>query len=195
MLPTSIAGITPAWWHLPLLVAIAVVVRSLAWSNAPARVTSGANRLSGASVAIYPKADRIERRADGALAIVDYKTGAPPRAGDVELGFAPQLPLEAVIAAAGGFADVPAGEVAALEYWRLSGGQPPGEIVPLRADPDALAAAARDGLARLIARFDAPATGYPSVPRPLRAPRFSDYAHLARIKEWSLGGVAVEGPA
>ncbi|MDX1425669.1 MAG: double-strand break repair protein AddB, partial [Kiloniellales bacterium] len=141
------------------------------------------------------KADRIERRADGALAIVDYKTGAPPRAGDVELGFAPQLPLEAVIAAAGGFADVPAGEVAALEYWRLSGGQPPGEIVPLRADPDALAAAARDGLARLIARFDDPATGYPSVPRPLRAPRFSDYAHLARIKEWSLGGVAVEGPA
>ena len=37
-------------------------------------------------------------------------------------------------------------------------------------------------------RFDDPETGYPAVPRPLRAPRFNDYAHLARLKEWSLGG-------
>ena len=140
------------------------------------------------------KADRIDRLADGRLAIVDYKTGAPPRAKDVEQGFAPQLPLEAVIAQAGGFDGVAAGEVAALQYWRLSGGQPPGAIVPLKAEPAALAEAARTGLERLIACFDDPATAYPSVPRPLQAPRFNDYAHLARIKEWSLGGFAMDGP-
>ena len=40
--------------------------------------------------------------------------------------------------------------------------------------------------ARLIARFDDPATPYRSAPRPEHAPRFTDYAQLARIKEWSL---------
>ena len=43
------------------------------------------------------------------------------------------------------------------------------------------------GLMGLIARFDLPETPYLSQPRGL-APRFSDYAHLARVKEWSAGG-------
>jgi ATP-dependent helicase/nuclease subunit B len=40
----------------------------------------------------------------------------------------------------------------------------------------------------LIAEFDNPETPYRSRPRPGIAPRFSDYDHLARIKEWSAGG-------
>ena len=39
----------------------------------------------------------------------------------------------------------------------------------------------------VVARFDDPKTPYHAVPRPDRAPVFSDYAHLARIKEWSAG--------
>jgi ATP-dependent helicase/nuclease subunit B len=105
----------------------------------------------------------------------------------VKQGLAPQLPLEAVIAQAGGFEGVPGGAVSALQYWRLSGGEPPGEIAPAKADPADLETA-RAGLARLIACFDDPETGYAAVPRPLQAPRFNDYAHLARLKEWSLGG-------
>src|SRR5205823_5187392 len=42
------------------------------------------------------KADRVDRRRDGGLVVVDYKTGAVPPRGDVDLGFAPQLPLEAL---------------------------------------------------------------------------------------------------
>ncbi len=49
-------------------------------------------------------------------------------------------------------------------------------------------AEALDGLARLIARFDDERTPYRSQPRPERAPRYSDYTHLARVKEWSAGG-------
>ncbi len=136
-------------------------------------------------------ADRVERLGDGELAIVDYKTGAPPRQSEVALGFAPQLPLEAAIALAGGFREL-AGEasgaaLAGLAFWRLSGGQPPGEIKAVDADPEALAREARAGLERLIAAFDDPETPYRSVPRPEWAPRFNDYAHLARIKEWSAG--------
>ncbi len=93
-----------------------------------------------------------------------------------------------MIALAGGFADVPGGAVGALSYWRLSGGDPPGEIKSLEdGDIAATIAAAADGIRALIARFDDPATGYPSAPRPDKAPKFSDYTHLARIKEWSGG--------
>jgi ATP-dependent helicase/nuclease subunit B len=144
--------------------------------------------LPGGPFTLRAKADRIERRRSGALTIVDYKTGQPPSWEDVGAGLSPQLPLEAMIAAAGGFAGVPGGDVAELAYWRLSGGDPPGEIKGIEDAKVATAiAAAADGIRALIARFDDPATGYPSTPRPDKAPKFSDYTHLARIKEWSGG--------
>jgi len=46
------------------------------------------------------QADRIDTLADGTIAIGDYKTGAPPSKSEVAAGFAPQLPLEGVIAGA-----------------------------------------------------------------------------------------------
>ena len=66
------------------------------------------------------------------LAIIDYKTGAPPSEKEIEAGFAPQLPLEAAIAAAGGFDGVAGGRGVELAYWRLSGGEPAGEIKALK---------------------------------------------------------------
>jgi ATP-dependent helicase/nuclease subunit B len=133
-------------------------------------------------------ADRIDRLGEGGLAIIDYKTGAVPRLKDRKAGLAPQLPLEAVIAAAGGFAGVPASAVAELAFWRLTGGAPAGEIHGFGPNPAADMDAARTGLIDLVRRFDDPATPYLPVPRPAAAPRFSDYAHLARILEWSAGG-------
>jgi ATP-dependent helicase/nuclease subunit B len=135
------------------------------------------------------KADRIDRRTDGGLTLIDYKTGVVPSARDVEDGFAPQLPLEAAIAEAGGFAGLAAGNVAELAYWRLAGGEVAGEVKPIAAQIAAVHAIAEEataGLRALIAHFDRVETPYRSRPRPDHAPRFSDYAHLARVKEWSL---------
>ncbi|MGE0164895.1 MAG: double-strand break repair protein AddB [Dongiaceae bacterium] len=132
-------------------------------------------------------ADRIERGGGGRLVIVDYKTGGLPKLRDIEFGFAPQLPLEAAIARAGGFAGIEPADVGALQHWRLTGGNPAAEIEPVKGEPQALADAALAGLRRLVAAFDLPETSYQSVPDPEMAPRFSDYAHLARIKEWSVG--------
>ncbi len=131
------------------------------------------------------KADRLDRLADGRLVVIDYKTGAPPKQALVESGRRPQLPLEALIAARGGFEDVAAGEIAALEYWALTGAEQPGEIRPIGGDPHRLIATAEAGLKRLVARFDDPATPYLPVPYPDLALPWNDYAHLARIKEWS----------
>ena len=131
------------------------------------------------------KADRIEQRRDGSLAVIDYKTGGVPTTADIVAGFAPQLSLEAAIAEADGFDGIAAGTVEALSYWRLTGGDPPGEIKPVSADTASLVADAVAGLADLIARFDDPGTPYLAVPDIAKKPAFNDYAHLARIKEWS----------
>ncbi len=135
------------------------------------------------------KADRIDRRADGGLIIIDYKTGVAPSAGDVEDGYAPQLPLEAAIAEAGGFAGLAAENVVELAYWRLAGGEAAGEVKPIAGDSasvHAIVEQATAGLRGLIAQFDRVETPYRSRPRPDHAPRFTNYAHLARVKEWSL---------
>lgn len=137
------------------------------------------------------KADRIDRLEAGGLAIVDYKTGTVPSGKAVELGFAPQLPLEAAIAAAGGFGNLGGSQVTELAYWRLSGGEPAGEVKAVGAkdaDPAALAQAALEGLRDLVLRFEDPATPYLAQPRAAYAPDYTDYAHLARVAEWSAGG-------
>ncbi|MCP5366643.1 MAG: double-strand break repair protein AddB [Hyphomicrobiales bacterium] len=132
-------------------------------------------------------ADRIDRLPDGTLAILDYKTGAPPSGKQVEAGLAPQLSLEAAMAAQGGFTDVAAGEVAQLAYLRLSGGRQPGEEKVLKLDVDEVAAAALDGLTKRVATFQMPETPYRSRPVPMFEGRFGDYDHLARVKEWRAG--------
>ena len=132
------------------------------------------------------RADRIDRLPDGRLAIIDYKTGGVPRAADVEAGIEPQLPLEALIASAGGFEGVPEGAVAELSYWRLTGRDPAGEIKPLDGDPMTAAAEALAGLSALVAAFDDPAQPYAAHPDPDRPVPYDDYAHLARVKEWAV---------
>jgi ATP-dependent helicase/nuclease subunit B len=134
------------------------------------------------------RADRIERRADGTIAILDYKTGIPPSAAEVANGHAPQLPLEAAMAAAGAFGPDAQGPAAELAYWRLTGGFEPGALTRLLKDGPAeiatAAATAEASLRRLIAAFDDPARPYLSQPHPGRRPRFPEYAHLARVAEW-----------
>jgi ATP-dependent helicase/nuclease subunit B len=97
------------------------------------------------------------------------------------LGYAPQLPLEGAILRDGSFAEV-AGVPAALEYWRLSGGVPPGQRRPLGEDnPARLITSVLARIKALIERFDDPATPYLAEPIAQWAPRFSDYRHLERV--------------
>jgi ATP-dependent helicase/nuclease subunit B len=137
-------------------------------------------------------ADRIDRRPDGALAILDYKTGSVPTARQVESGLSPQLPLEAAIALAGGLDGVAPRAVAELAYVKLSGGRDAGEFRRIEdsrdkdfPEPEALAREAFEALARRVAAFDDAATPYLSRPHPQWLARAGDYDHLARVSEWS----------
>jgi ATP-dependent helicase/nuclease subunit B len=128
-------------------------------------------------------ADRLDCLRSGEVAILDYKTGVLPGKAEIENCIAVQLPLEGAIARAGGFAGI-AGQPSALEYWRLSGGEPPGKRQPLGADdPGALIDRVVTAVGGLVARFDNPATPYLPVPVPRWAPRFSDYRQLERLEE------------
>ena len=73
---------------------------------------------------ITAKADRIDLlHANSKLAVIDYKTGTPPKNKDIQAGLAPQLPLEALILKENGFTSVQDKEADILSYWKISGGQ------------------------------------------------------------------------
>ena len=141
------------------------------------------------------RADRMDIGTTS-LKITDYKTGRAPPDKRVTSGASPQLPLEAAIALAGGFSGVDVTSVNRLAYVRVSGGEPPGEDRYVKADPGALAQEMRVGLEKLIAKFDNPATPYRAVRRAAFADSYvyDDYAHLARVAEWS-GGTEDEDEA
>jgi ATP-dependent helicase/nuclease subunit B len=78
-----------------------------------------AGETSLAGVTVHGRVDRIDRLADGSLAIIDYKTGAPPTQKAVDAGFALQLGLLGLIGRAGSFERV-SGDPEAFEYWSLA---------------------------------------------------------------------------
>ena len=132
------------------------------------------------------RADRIDDTGS-AVIITDYKTGAIPKQEWVENGRSPQLPLEAAIALGEtGFPNLAGRTVEALRYIRASGGEPAGEERAIKSnDIGTLAAQARQGLERLIAEFDDPATPYRALRRPSYSYDYDAYAQLARVAEWS----------
>jgi ATP-dependent helicase/nuclease subunit B len=188
-----------AWWE-PRLDRIAewVAETELTRRLEGAPVDIGAELLGsldierpGRRFTLRARADRIERRADGTLTILDYKTGGTPSEIDVKRGRAPQLPLEAAIAAAGGFGVALRGETSELIYWKLGGGIDRGEAKSLFTRNQAAlreaVAETLDGLGSLIDQYDEPDRCYLAQPHPGRLPRFSDYAQLARVAEWPAG--------
>jgi ATP-dependent helicase/nuclease subunit B len=142
-------------------------------------------------VEILAKADRLDELSGGGWRILDYKTGQVPGATQVVAGAAPQLALEAMILEAGGYPTISAdAKAAALVYWKLSGGEKPGEEKNLGASADngtLYADLARTRIAALAERMllgDAP---FESRPHPARGTPGDDYDHLARVDEWASG--------
>ena len=137
-------------------------------------------------------ADRIERRTDGAIAILDFKTGRPPSEKQVRLGLSPQMPLQGLIAREGGYHQLGKSAVTALTYIRFGtqfGVTELGAAAPrakLDEKPVAdLIADAETGLRQLLVTFENPEHPYLSAPRPERITYESAYTRLARRAEWA----------
>jgi double-strand break repair protein AddB len=148
----------------------------------------GALRLNH-GFTLTARADRIDVAEDGSVVIYDYKTGKPPPPKHVDELYAPQLPLEAAIAARGGFEGVGDAAVGGLVYIHVSGRGDGGEARPAstRAGPEALAQGALARLEGLIERYSDPSMPYEVKRRRgpfVRAYDYDPYEHLARVKEW-----------
>ncbi len=137
------------------------------------------------------RADRIEILPDGEAVIIDYKTGAPPGAKEVAVGFAPQLTLEAAMLARGAFKGLPEARTAQLIYFKL-GGAEGGKASPFKPPKDwtldDIIASHFAGLKQMLAEFADPTTPYLPRPYPKFIGRGSDYEHLARVREWAVAG-------
>lgn len=132
---------------------------------------------------VTAKADRVDQTCDGKINIIDYKTGKARTPKEVRAGYAPQLPIEGLIAANGGFGALPAAAVDSLIYWQLGR-----QATVIDGDMEQLLADTGQHLKELINVFDFPNTAYICHPNPKRVPEYSDYEHLARVKEWSVQG-------
>lgn len=151
----------------------------------------GEMRVDG--VRVHGVADRIDRLADGSLAVIDYKTGAPPRTSMVEAGYALQLGVIGLIARSGGFKGL-AGEPAVFEYWSLGRDAKRGGFGYLRSPvsrPDNKAKLEPDDFMTSTAGFLAEAIGqWINGEEPFTArlnpdlPLYSDYDQLMRLDEW-----------
>jgi ATP-dependent helicase/nuclease subunit B len=119
---TSAHPLLRALWQPRLLEAIDWIAEEVARHREQGRlplVAEARGACSVAAIELYGIADRIDRCADGTLAIVDYKTGRAPSTRAVAEGFAMQLGLLGLIAERGGFEGV-SGTPAAFEYWSLA---------------------------------------------------------------------------
>ncbi|MEL6365625.1 MAG: double-strand break repair protein AddB [Pseudomonadota bacterium] len=147
-----------------------------------------ATDLPGGPLTITAKADRIDRDADGRALIWDYKTGAPDTHKQMAAGLAPQLPAEALILEAGGYAAFQNVRVAGLGFIALSGKAGADFKLYVGKTLDDVMEAARRGLPEILAAFDDPQTPYLSQPRAFSQKHAGDYDQLARRAEWARAG-------
>ncbi len=111
-----------ALWRPRLMEAIDWIVAQMARNADEGRTVLAVERsgeIALAGVTLTGKFDRIDRLADGALAVIDYKTGKPPSPAAVREGFSLQLGLLGLIAERGGYEGI-AGAARGFEYWSLS---------------------------------------------------------------------------
>ncbi len=153
--------------------------------------TKGAMEVDG--IIVHGRADRIDRLPDGRLVIVDYKTGGPPSAAQVEEGFALQMGVLGLIARDGAFAKGRlSGETASYEYWSL--GKDDGAFgytdVPMKTGNKKKGLTPEEFLPRHEQFLHEAISKYLNGNAPFTAkenpeyPGYGDYDQLMRLEEW-----------
>jgi len=146
-------------------------------------------------VKVFGKADRIDRLADGSLAIVDYKSGKPPSKREVAAGYRLQLGILGLIARDGAFktdAGPISGEPSRFTFWSLRKvKQDFGErFDPRKLGPNQGGLEPEEFLPRHESSLEKAINNYILGTEPFTAkenpdyPGYSDYDQLMRLEEW-----------
>ncbi len=159
------------------------------WLPLAAEASGGLTLPNG--IVVEGRADRVDRDAEGRLAIIDYKTGKPPSPARVRDFSANQLALLMAMAREGALrtraGGVPRGVPARLEYWQMGGGRVPGQVLDAvkgkpPVDPSEHVDGALAVVEVLTSRFLLGEVPFRPDLNPNLA--FGDYNHLARVAEW-----------
>jgi ATP-dependent helicase/nuclease subunit B len=141
------------------------------------------------------KADRIDVKRDGRLEIIDFKTGGVPQPKDMTAFEAPQLLLEAAMARAGVFPELPPRETSALTYIKIGLGPAAFQLKPFKLPKGMELMDAVGEIERRLQRHVDAFLLHDGLPMTARVrPRVEtgrkswpgDYDHLARTDEWTL---------
>ncbi len=149
---------------------------------------------------ITGRADRIDEQTDGAIVLLDYKTGTAPSPQQVATHLEPQLTIEALMLAAGGFGAIGNHPIGDLAYVELKGSRDPVRLRSVLDNKEAkdaatLVAEVDERLRGLLERYAFASHGYLSRARVQLEKRLDrDYDHLARARERALAGEG-GGPA
>ncbi|MES2214955.1 MAG: PD-(D/E)XK nuclease family protein [Pseudomonadota bacterium] len=136
--------------------------------------------ICGKEIKVTAIADRIELSKDGELYIMDYKTGAIPPKQDVFQGVSPQLIVEALIAAEGGFKGIPATSPTKLIYIKVA------STSSMTQNQSVIEITKEDlkkhkaGLYNLLEYYMTQGHEFLVSPNHKIAPKYNDYEHLAR---------------
>jgi ATP-dependent helicase/nuclease subunit B len=142
-----------------------------------------------AEIKVTGKPDRIDRLADQSLAIVDYKTGAPPSDLQVKEGYALQLGLLGALAERGAFAGVE-GKAQTFEYWsQQRNGAQFGSIKSPTSGKGKNKSDAERFVADMVAQFTMAAEHWLKNCNPFEAKcrpdlAYSEFDQLMRYEEW-----------
>jgi RecB family exonuclease len=145
----------------------------------------GKGMVAPTDVLLHGRLDRADRRADGRLVLIDYKTGALPSHSQQDK-FAKQLLATAVLAERGGF-DLPGPvDVAEIRYVGIS---EKGKVVATELT-DEIKARTWAGLVTLLAYYRQLDSGFTARRAMLKREQVGKYDHLARYGEWDLSDPA-----
>lgn len=201
------------WWPKLIRIADAFVAYERTWREGAKFYEAEAKGNFDIPIAdqtfnLYGVADRIDKLKEG-YAIIDYKSGGTFSKSRLASGGYPQLPLEALILKESGFdgrgfkgdkepytkKPIPAGKTNYVGYWKLTGGSTPAEYTVIDENVSDTVEIVKEGLERLIETFWNPDTPFYCIPNAQNAPRFNDYEHVSRLKEWSVLDNDAEGGA
>jgi len=157
--------------------------------TAQALETQGALKLGALDFTLFGTPDRIDRLPDGSLHLIDYKTGAAPKAAQ-QKQYAKQLLLAAVMADRGGFAELGPADVSKISYIGLGTSE---DVVETEIT-ESLLTEHWEKLIALIARYLRRSTGYTARRALFETRHAGDYDHLSRFGEWQMSDKAAPEP-
>ncbi|WP_265570668.1 double-strand break repair protein AddB [Sphingomicrobium nitratireducens] len=174
-----------ALWEPRLVEAIGWIKEQVEEDRAKGREPMAAEMIGERSiggVTLKGKVDRIDTLPGGGLAIIDYKTGQPPKMEAIRGGFALQLGLLGLIAEAGGFVK---GSPQAHEYWSLAKryGRIGFRALADDKDPQGFLDEAAHHFIELAEKYLTGGAPFTAKLNPAYAP-YGDYDQLMRLEEW-----------